>query len=268
MSWNGHTLHIVGLAIDPQNEVLVEGLRSNRSGPQRARAAHRRGARAYRHSGNARRRARLRDQPGAREPHALRAPPRGKRSREEHAGRCSTAISARDSPVTCRTSGRASTKPSRWIDRGGRAGGHRASRPLQDGRREPRGAARNVQGPGRRRRRSRDRQPHPRPVRLLGESARANTGCSRPSARTSTVPRESYRDLGDLPALPVGLHADLVAAVESGTALHHPSGKSAAAPDTTGRRDRARAAASSSIRPIRATRSAATSATRRRWSAP
>ena len=32
VSWNGHTLHVVGLAIDPQNAVLVEGLRKNRSG--------------------------------------------------------------------------------------------------------------------------------------------------------------------------------------------------------------------------------------------
>jgi predicted metal-dependent phosphoesterase TrpH len=32
VTWNGHTLHIVGLAIDPQNDVLAEGLRKNRSG--------------------------------------------------------------------------------------------------------------------------------------------------------------------------------------------------------------------------------------------
>lgn len=42
VTWNQHTLHIVGLAIDPANEVLVEGLRSNRAGRnQRAeRIAH------------------------------------------------------------------------------------------------------------------------------------------------------------------------------------------------------------------------------------
>lgn len=32
VSWKDHTLHIVGLAVDPQNPVLVEGLRKNRSG--------------------------------------------------------------------------------------------------------------------------------------------------------------------------------------------------------------------------------------------
>lgn len=32
VSWNSHTLHIVGLAVDPRNEVLAEGLRRNRSG--------------------------------------------------------------------------------------------------------------------------------------------------------------------------------------------------------------------------------------------
>ncbi len=32
VTWNEHTLHIVGLAIDPANEVLMEGLRRNRSG--------------------------------------------------------------------------------------------------------------------------------------------------------------------------------------------------------------------------------------------
>ena len=32
VTWNQHTLHIVGLAIDPANEVLVEGLTSNRAG--------------------------------------------------------------------------------------------------------------------------------------------------------------------------------------------------------------------------------------------
>jgi predicted metal-dependent phosphoesterase TrpH len=32
VTWNTHTLHIVGLAVDPQNNALVEGLRRNRSG--------------------------------------------------------------------------------------------------------------------------------------------------------------------------------------------------------------------------------------------
>jgi predicted metal-dependent phosphoesterase TrpH len=32
VTWNEHTLHIVGLAIDPASEVLIEGLRRNRSG--------------------------------------------------------------------------------------------------------------------------------------------------------------------------------------------------------------------------------------------
>jgi predicted metal-dependent phosphoesterase TrpH len=32
VSWNGHTLHIVGLNVDPENQTLVEGLRKNRSG--------------------------------------------------------------------------------------------------------------------------------------------------------------------------------------------------------------------------------------------
>jgi predicted metal-dependent phosphoesterase TrpH len=32
VSWKGHTLHIVGLMIDPANEILVKGLRSNRAG--------------------------------------------------------------------------------------------------------------------------------------------------------------------------------------------------------------------------------------------
>ena len=32
VTWNEHTLHVVGLAIDPANSVLVEGLRSNRAG--------------------------------------------------------------------------------------------------------------------------------------------------------------------------------------------------------------------------------------------
>ena len=32
VSWHGHTLHIVGLAIDADNATLVEGLRKNRSG--------------------------------------------------------------------------------------------------------------------------------------------------------------------------------------------------------------------------------------------
>lgn len=32
VSWNGHTLHIVGLAVDPRNQILIEGLRHNRSG--------------------------------------------------------------------------------------------------------------------------------------------------------------------------------------------------------------------------------------------
>lgn len=32
VSWNRHTLHIVGLEVDPEADVLVEGLRKNRSG--------------------------------------------------------------------------------------------------------------------------------------------------------------------------------------------------------------------------------------------
>ena len=32
VSWNRHTLHIVGLEVDPEDDVLVEGLRKNRSG--------------------------------------------------------------------------------------------------------------------------------------------------------------------------------------------------------------------------------------------
>lgn len=32
VSWQGHTLHVVGLLVDPENEVLLEGLRTNRSG--------------------------------------------------------------------------------------------------------------------------------------------------------------------------------------------------------------------------------------------
>lgn len=32
VSWHDHTIHVVGLAIDPDNDVLVEGLRVNRSG--------------------------------------------------------------------------------------------------------------------------------------------------------------------------------------------------------------------------------------------
>lgn len=32
VTWAGHTLHIVGLAVDPQNAVLVEGLGKNRGG--------------------------------------------------------------------------------------------------------------------------------------------------------------------------------------------------------------------------------------------
>ncbi|HYH41586.1 MAG TPA: PHP domain-containing protein [Burkholderiales bacterium] len=32
VSWQGHTLHVVGLAVDPQNSVLVYGLRRNRGG--------------------------------------------------------------------------------------------------------------------------------------------------------------------------------------------------------------------------------------------
>lgn len=32
VTWNAHTLHIVGLAVDPDNDVLIEGLRKNRSG--------------------------------------------------------------------------------------------------------------------------------------------------------------------------------------------------------------------------------------------
>jgi predicted metal-dependent phosphoesterase TrpH len=32
VTWRGHTIHIVGLHVDPDDEVLVEGLRSNRSG--------------------------------------------------------------------------------------------------------------------------------------------------------------------------------------------------------------------------------------------
>lgn len=32
VSWNAYTLHVVGLAIDPRNDVLVDGLRHNRSG--------------------------------------------------------------------------------------------------------------------------------------------------------------------------------------------------------------------------------------------
>lgn len=39
VTWNEHTLHIVGLAIDPQNAVLADGLRKNRSG--RSDRAHR-----------------------------------------------------------------------------------------------------------------------------------------------------------------------------------------------------------------------------------
>lgn len=32
VSWREHTIHVVGLAIDPQSDVLSEGLRANRSG--------------------------------------------------------------------------------------------------------------------------------------------------------------------------------------------------------------------------------------------
>jgi len=32
VSWHGHTIHVVGLAIDPGSEVLLAGLRENRSG--------------------------------------------------------------------------------------------------------------------------------------------------------------------------------------------------------------------------------------------
>ena len=32
VSWNAHTLHVVGLAVDRENEALIEGLRGNRSG--------------------------------------------------------------------------------------------------------------------------------------------------------------------------------------------------------------------------------------------
>ena len=32
VSWHGHTLHVVGLHVDPSNAVLLEGLRANRSG--------------------------------------------------------------------------------------------------------------------------------------------------------------------------------------------------------------------------------------------
>jgi predicted metal-dependent phosphoesterase TrpH len=32
VSWHGHTIHVVGLAIDPESEVLLAGLRENRSG--------------------------------------------------------------------------------------------------------------------------------------------------------------------------------------------------------------------------------------------
>lgn len=32
VSWGAHTLHVVGLRIDPENEVLLEGLRANRAG--------------------------------------------------------------------------------------------------------------------------------------------------------------------------------------------------------------------------------------------
>lgn len=32
VSWQGHTVHVVGLAIDPESEVLLAGLRENRSG--------------------------------------------------------------------------------------------------------------------------------------------------------------------------------------------------------------------------------------------
>jgi predicted metal-dependent phosphoesterase TrpH len=32
VTWKAHTLHIVGLAVDPANDVLAEGLRRNRSG--------------------------------------------------------------------------------------------------------------------------------------------------------------------------------------------------------------------------------------------
>lgn len=42
VSWNAHTLHVVGLHVDPSNEVLLGGLRANRSG--RAERAARMGA--------------------------------------------------------------------------------------------------------------------------------------------------------------------------------------------------------------------------------
>ena len=32
VTWNDHTIHVIGLCVDPANETLVEGLRSNRSG--------------------------------------------------------------------------------------------------------------------------------------------------------------------------------------------------------------------------------------------
>ena len=32
VSWHGHTLHVVGLHVDPSNAILLEGLRANRSG--------------------------------------------------------------------------------------------------------------------------------------------------------------------------------------------------------------------------------------------
>lgn len=32
VSWHGHTIHVVGLAVDPENQVLLEGLRKNRGG--------------------------------------------------------------------------------------------------------------------------------------------------------------------------------------------------------------------------------------------
>lgn len=32
VTWDGHTVHIVGLVVDPENEALVEGLRATRSG--------------------------------------------------------------------------------------------------------------------------------------------------------------------------------------------------------------------------------------------
>ena len=200
VTWRGHTVHVVGLMIDPENDILLEGLHANRSGRDaRAERMSRqleavgipdvlRGAQAYVTNPELVSRthfARYLVESGreaARRPHSI-------------------AISAQARRATCRTNGRRSEQALGWILA---AGGLPVLAHPADTSSAKRHSRRCLASSSRWAEwRSKWSQAVTRPISMAtGRNARVEFGLLASVGSDFHGGRDVYRDLGELPPLP------------------------------------------------------------------